>query len=48
MAEKNEKMRKIAKVRNHLLDATMELGLEEINIAKAIIEIGTNIVINNQ
>ena len=48
LAKKNEKIRKITIVRTHLLDSTMELNEEETDIANAIIEIGTNLLINNQ
>lgn len=48
LAEKNEKIRKVTRVRNFLLDSTMELSEEEADIANAIIEIGTDIVTNNQ
>lgn len=48
LAKKNEKVRKITRVRSHLFDATMELSEEETDIANAIIEIGTDIVINNR
>lgn len=48
LAKKNEKIRKITIVRTLLLDSTMELNEEETDIANAIIEIGTNLLINNQ
>lgn len=48
LAKKNEKIRKITMVRTHLLDSTMELSEEETDIANVIIEIGTNLLINNQ
>lgn len=47
LAKKNEKIRKITIVRTYLLDSTMELNEEETDIANAIIEIGTNFLINN-
>lgn len=48
LARKNEKIEKITRVRTYLLDSTMELTEEETDIANAIIEIGTNVVINNR
>lgn len=48
LAKKNEKIREIARVRSLLLDSTMELSEEETDIAIAIIEIGADIVTNNQ
>ena len=48
LAEKNEARRKTIKVREHLINSTVELDIEEVEIALAIIELGTDIVINNQ
>ena len=48
LAEKNEARRKTIKVREHLINSTVELNIEEVEIALAIIELGTDIVINNQ
>lgn len=48
LAERNDARRRAIKVRDHLIDSTVELSEKEINIAFAIIEMGTDIVINNQ
>lgn len=47
LAERNEAIRQTIKVRDLLIDSTEKMNEEEIEIALAIIELGTGTVIGN-